>query len=100
MYRMQAGMAMAHLFTGRLDDVTNWAEKAFRGQPGFLVAVAAIAASHALPGRIAEAKRAMRQLRELDPGLRVSTLGEWLPIRRAEDRKVFAKGLGKAGLPG
>ena len=52
MYRMQAGMAVAHLFAGRFDTASSWAEKAFRDLPSFLMVVGIIAASHALAGRI------------------------------------------------
>jgi TolB-like protein/Flp pilus assembly protein TadD len=99
MYRMQAGMAVAHLFAGRFDAASSWAEKAFRDLPSFLVVVAIIAASHALAGRADEARRAMDHLRQLDPTLRVSNLADWLPIRRPEDLATFADGLRKAGLP-
>jgi TolB-like protein len=99
MYRMQAGMAVAHLFAGRFDAASSWAEKAFRDLPSFLVVVAIIAASHALAGRADEARRAMDHLRQLDPTLRVSNLADWLPIRRPEDLATFASGLRKAGLP-
>ena len=57
------------------------------------------AASHALAGRRDEAQRAMSRLRRLDPGLRMSNVGDWLPIRRPEDRAMLALGLQKAGLP-
>ena len=67
MYRMQAGMAVAHLFARRFDIASSWAGKAYRGLPSFLMVVAIIAASHALAGRSDEAQRAMRHLRELDP---------------------------------
>ncbi len=99
MYRMQAGMAVAHLFAGRFDDASSWAEKSFRDLPSFLMVVAIIAASHALAGRAGEARRAMRHLRELDPRLRVSTINDWLPIRRPQDLAIFADGLRTAGLP-
>ncbi len=99
MYRMQAGMAAAHLFAGRFDTASSWAEKAFRDLPSFLMVVAIIAASHALAGRTDEAQRAMQHLRRLDPALRISNLGDWLPIRRAEDRATLADGLRRAGLP-
>lgn len=98
-YRMQAGMAVAHLFAGRFDEASSWAGKAFRDLPSFLMVVAIIAASHALAGRADEAQRAMRHLRQLDPGLRVSNLADWLPIKRRQDSAVFADGLRKAGLP-
>ncbi|WP_284735854.1 winged helix-turn-helix domain-containing tetratricopeptide repeat protein [Dongia deserti] len=99
MYRMQAGMAVAHLFAGRFDDASSWAGKSFRDLPSFLMVVAIIAASHALAGRTDEAERAMQRLRQLDPTLRIANLTDWLPIRRPQDLAVFADGLRKAGLP-
>lgn len=99
MYRMQAGMAIAHLFAGRFDTASSWAEKAFRDLPSFLIPASIIAASHALAGRTDEARRAMNHLRQLDPTLRISNLTDWLPIRRPEDLATFAEGLRKAGLP-
>jgi TolB-like protein len=99
LYRMQAGLAAAHLFAGRFEAASSWAEKAFRELPSFLMVVGVIAASHALAGRPDEAQRAMKHLRELDPTLRISSLAEWLRIRRPEDVATFADGLRKAGLP-
>ena len=99
MYRMQAGMAMAHLFAGRFDAASSLAEKAFRHLPSFLMVVGVIAASHALAGHQDEAQRAMNHLRQLDPTLRLSNLADWLPIRRPKDLATFADGLRKAGLP-
>jgi TolB-like protein len=99
MYRMQAGMAVAHLFAGRFDAASSWAEKAFRDLPSFLMVVGIIAASHALAGRTDEARRAMNHLRQLDSTLRISNLEDWLPIHRPEDLALFADGLRKAGLP-
>jgi TolB-like protein/class 3 adenylate cyclase/Tfp pilus assembly protein PilF len=99
MYRMQAGLAMAHLFAERFDAATALAEQVFRHLPSFLIAVGIIAAGHALAGRQAEAERAMSQLRYLDPMLRLSNLADWLPIRRPADFSTFANGLRKAGLP-
>jgi TolB-like protein/class 3 adenylate cyclase len=97
-YRMQGGMAAAHLFAGRLDAASSWAEKSFRQLPSFLMVVGVLAASHALAGRTAEAQRALGHLRQLDPTLRISNLGEWLPIRRPQDLATFADGLRRAGL--
>jgi TolB-like protein len=99
MYRMQAGMAVAHLFAGRFDAASSWAEKAFRDLPSFLMVVGIIAASHALAGRTDEARRAMNHLRQLDSTLRISNLEDWLPIHRPEDLAIFADGLRRAGLP-
>jgi tetratricopeptide (TPR) repeat protein len=99
LYRMQAGIAMAHLFAGRVDEASAWAEKAYVNLPTFVMAVAVIAATRALAGRDEEARRAMDQMRELDPTLRLSNLKDWLPIHRPEHLSIFSEGLRKAGLP-
>jgi TolB-like protein len=99
LYRMQAGMAIAHLFAGRLEDASAWAEQAHRNLPSFLMVVATLAATRALAGRQDEAKRAMDQLRALNPALRISNLTHWLPIHRPEHLALFAEGLRKAGMP-
>jgi hypothetical protein len=75
----------------------SWAEQAFRDPPSFLLAIGIIAASHALAGRIEEARRAMHDLRRLDPALRISTVGDWLLLQRPEDLTLFADGLRTAG---
>lgn len=98
-YRMQAGMAAAHLFARRFDDASAWAEKAHRDLPSFLMAIAVVAASHTLAGRLDEGRQAMARLRALDSTLRVSGLKDWLSIRRPEHLAVFADGLRRAGLP-
>ena len=100
MYRMQTGMAAAHLFAGHFDEASAWATKAYRDLPSFLLVVAVSAASHALCGRVDEAQQAIHLLRMLDPALRVSTLQDRWPIRRSQHLAIFAEGLKKAGLPG
>jgi TolB-like protein len=99
LYRMQAGLAMAHLFAGQLEAASSWAEEAYKTLPSFLMAVGIVAASRALAGRQEEARRAMDHLRGLNPELRTSNLKDWLPIHRSEDLAIFAEGLRKAGLP-
>lgn len=99
MYRMQAGVAMAHLFAGRFDDAAAWAEKACTNLPSFLMAVAILAASRAASARMEDARRAVEQMRALDPALRISGLRDWLPIHRPEHLAIFAQGLREAGLP-
>jgi TolB-like protein len=99
MFRMQAGMAMAHLLAKRFDVASSWAEKAIRELSSFLIVAGVIAASHALAGRQDEAERAMDQLRQLDPVLRLSNIQDWLPFQRPDDLTTFADGLRKAGLP-
>jgi TolB-like protein len=99
MSRMQAGTAMAHLLAGRFDAASSWAEMAFRESASLLYAVVALAASHALTGRMDQAQRAMRHVRQINPTLRISNLADWLPFYRTEDLATLAGGLRKAGLP-
>jgi TolB-like protein len=99
LYRMQAGMAVAHLFAGRFDVAASWAERALHNLPSFLMAAAVVAASHALAGRTADAQRCMARVRELDPALRIANVAQWLPIQRAEHLAAFTRGLRAAGLP-
>ena len=57
------------------------------------------AASAAVLGRTADATKYLALLRQLDPGLRVSNIGERVTLCRAQDRERLADGLRKAGLP-
>jgi len=99
MFRIQAGIALAHLLARRYDDAASWAEKAYRELPSFLMVVGIIAASHALAGRSDQAREAMRHLTQLDPAFRVSGVADWVPFRRPEDIALFSEGLRRAGLP-
>lgn len=99
LYRMHTGMAAGNLFLGDFDTASAWAEKAIRDLPGLLLAVAILAASYALAGRLNDARRVMTRLRQLDDTLRLSNLADWLPIQRTEDLATLTEGLGKAGLP-
>ena len=90
---------MCHLFAGRFDAASSWAEKASREPPSFLLAFSIIAATHALAGRMDEAQRAMGHCRRLTPALRLSNLEDWVLLRRPEDLATLADGLRRAGLP-
>jgi len=96
----QSFIALAHLCAGRYDDAASWAETALRDQPNYGFALRVAAASHAMAGRSAEAQKAMARLRQVDPQLRLSNLGEVIsPLRRPEHRARYVEGLRKAGLP-
>lgn len=97
-FRTQGVMALTHLFSGRFDEASTWAEKSVRELPSFLPGLIAAAASHALAGRTSDAHRVMQRLRQFDPVLRVSNVKDWLPFR-PEDSAILADGLQKAGLP-
>jgi tetratricopeptide (TPR) repeat protein len=98
-FAMQAGVALAHFFAGRLDEALSWAETAMREQPNFSIAICVAAAAAALGGRPAEAEKAMARLRRLNPALRLSNLRELMPIRQLEDLAKMTDGLRRAGLP-
>jgi adenylate cyclase len=98
-FRMHAGTAYAHFFAGRYEEASAWAEKAVRARPTWLTAVRGAAATHALAGRLDEARKLMARMRELDPALRISNLKELLPLRREEDFARWADALRIAGLP-
>jgi TolB-like protein len=99
MFRMQAGMALAHLFAGRFGTASAWAQKACGEMPAFVMALAILAASHALAGDTDEARHTMQLLRQLDPTLCIATLPGWLPFHGPADLGRFAEGLRLAGLP-
>jgi TolB-like protein len=99
MHRMEVGTAMAHLLAGRKEGALSWAEKASRHMSDQTLPIAILAAIYARAGRGNEAKLAMQQLRQLDPALRLSNLGEWLPFQRPQDLENFAGALREAGLP-
>ena len=99
MPRMQTGMALAHLLAGCYDLASVWAGKALRELPSFALAAGIVAASEALAGRMSEAERTTRDLRELNPSLRISNLSEWIQLRRPEDVALLADGLRRSGLP-
>jgi ABC-type nitrate/sulfonate/bicarbonate transport system permease component len=99
MFRMQAGMAMSHLFGGRADLALSWAQLSFRRLPSFAFVVIIIAACHALVGRLDEAREAADHLRKLDPTFHIAKLDAWIPIRLPEHRDSIANGLRLAGLP-
>jgi TolB-like protein len=91
--------AHAHFFCGRYDDALSWAERALRERPGYLPAARMILASEALGGGSPGPEMSIARLRELDPTLRLSNLGEQMPFRRAGDLALLADGLRRAGLP-
>jgi TolB-like protein len=98
-FQMQTGTAMAHMFARRFEIASKWADKASRELPNILRVCAFSAASHALAGRMEEARRAMQHVRRLDPALRISNVEDWAVLRRPEDLATFVEGLRSAGLP-
>jgi tetratricopeptide (TPR) repeat protein len=99
LFRMQGATASAHLFAGRYDEASSWAEKALRENPNLQQALRVAAASHALAGRDAEAQKAIARMRQLDPDFRISNMKDRLPALRRRDLARYEEGLRKAGVP-
>jgi tetratricopeptide (TPR) repeat protein len=97
---MQAGPALAHFLAGRYDEASSWTERAMWARSSYFTTVPIAAASYALAGRSAEARKAMARVRELDPALCMANLKNWIPFRRPEDLGRLEDGLRKAGLTG
>ena len=98
-FRARGGMAFAHFLAGRYEEAITWAEAALRQRPTYLASIRELAAANALAGRLSEAQKAMARLRQLDPTRRVSTVKDWVPLRRPDDLERLQEGLRKAGLP-
>jgi tetratricopeptide (TPR) repeat protein len=96
---MRSGTAQAHFFLGRYDEAASWAAMALQDNADFHPGLRIAAASNAMAGRPEQAHKAMARLRQLNPALRVSTLKDVLPYRRAEDLSRLEEGLRQAGLP-
>jgi adenylate cyclase len=97
---MLGATAHAHFYALRYDVASLWAERALRSSPNTLLALRIAAASNALAGRLEQAQRLLARLRQLDPGLHVSNLGNTLGLyRRQEYVARLEEGLRRAGLP-
>lgn len=94
-----SGNAFAHFFAGRFDDACLLAEEALQERPNLHPGLRVCAVSHALAGRMDRARDAISRLRQVDPNLRVSNLGNLTPLQRPEDKARYAEAMRKAGLP-
>src|SRR5215472_8541315 len=71
----QVGTAHAHFFAGRYDEACSWAERVLsEWESGGHAALRIATASHALAGRVEQARKFCARLQQRDPALRVSNL--------------------------
>ncbi len=99
MFSMQIAMAFAHFLAGRPGQALALVPAAARGRPDSIFAELITAASHALLGESAPARSELESLRRIAPELRLGTLNEFFPLRRAEHRARWHEALRLAGLP-
>jgi TolB-like protein/class 3 adenylate cyclase len=92
-------MGFAHLFAGRYEDaiaaVHSWAKGRPPTSTGCRIMIAALAKLN----RLDEALAVARDLRAVDPDLRVSTFAQRTPINRPEQLAVLIDGLRAVGIP-
>jgi tetratricopeptide (TPR) repeat protein len=98
-FSMQSVVATAHFFAGRYAEALSWAKVAMRTHMNAPIQSIVAAASAGLIGDSAEAEAAIAQVRQIVPGLRLSNLKAFMPLRRPEDVAKWAEGLRRAGLP-
>jgi TolB-like protein len=98
-FKIDAAAAYASFFSGRYDDALLSARNALGRRPNYLTALRVAGASHVLDGRVTEGQRAIAQVRQFDPALRVGGAMDLLPLRRMEDSQRWSDALHEAGLP-
>ena len=92
-------MASVHFLAGRYEEAASWAAKALRQHHGYPLAMQITVASHALAGRIEDAKRACALYLQLHPKTRLSGIKDRMLCVREEDIQKYVTGLRLAGLP-
>jgi adenylate cyclase len=92
-----AAISAAHYLAGRYLQAVEWARKAVEMRPGNLGALRILCASLAQAGEIEESKAAMRTLRQLQPGLSIAWIKQWVPYTSGP-MTHFLEGMRKAGL--
>ena len=98
-YSAHTGLAFANFFAGRDEEATNWAMIAIGRQQIFLEAWFILAASHAMAGRLGDAKEACAHLMQLSPALCVSAVRNRGPFRYAPGIERLTQALRIAGMP-
>jgi TolB-like protein/Tfp pilus assembly protein PilF len=93
-----AGFAAAHYLAGRYTEAAEYARQALRLRPSHLGARRKLCASLAQAGLIADARREMARLRELQPDISVGWIERAVPYT-CEPMVHFLEGMRKAGLP-
>jgi adenylate cyclase len=97
--QMQMTLAHGHFFCGRHDEAVNWALKAVAGAPNSYAAYRILSAAAAFAGDDKRAREAAERLRQLGPGLRVSTVRHHLGPYGPDFLAKYEEGLRRAGFP-
>jgi adenylate cyclase len=92
-------LGCAYMIAGRLEEGLRWTTSALRVRPGFAPALRFHAVCLAGLGRLEEAREAVDHMLQLEPGLRLETLRQRVPIYDPPSMNTFLDGLRRAGLP-
>lgn len=98
-FSFYAARAFAQLMAGHTAEAYASAEDALRERPEFLLYIAIGAASAALLGREADARKLVTRLDGIHPGVTANEVAMLFPLRRSSDLEHWKDGLRKAGLP-
>ena len=94
------GIARAHLVAGRYEEAADWAERTLRDEPGYRAALVTKAIACAHLARMEEARAALSQQIEAQPGLTIARYRAfWSRVFSPELMEISLSGLRKAGLP-
>jgi tetratricopeptide (TPR) repeat protein len=94
------GIAFAHLGAGRYEQALEWADRTLREAPGYRGALINKTVACAHLDRIEEARAALSQLIEAQPGLTIARYRAfWSRVFSPERTAIYVNGLLKAGLP-
>jgi adenylate cyclase len=96
-FRMQAGLAFAHLLLEEFEEAAQWGRRALLGNPNFTPTYRALAAALAHLGRLGEAREAAGRLLELMPDF--TTANERRLFRLSGKLPLILSGLERSGLP-
>lgn len=98
-WSMRRAMAFAHFIGKRYEEAIASAGSVTTSPQNAAIGAAAVAASAALLGLDEDARRALQQLRAVEPNLRLSTMRSRFPIVRDDDYQRFVDALRVAGMP-
>jgi adenylate cyclase len=92
-----SGTAVAHYYGRRYDLAVEWARNAIQQRPGFTAAHRILCASLAMAERTQDARAALDELRERQPGISIEWIEQYVPYT-ARAMPHFLEGMRKAGL--
>jgi TolB-like protein len=94
------GFALANIAAGRFEQAIEWADRALRDRPRFIVAIRAKIVANAHLGRLDEARKDLARMLALYPGLTIAGYRAFIaPSTVPEVIDLMIAGLRLAGLP-